>query len=1064
MRAFLRIRQNVLKISRLIFCAVLLWAVPHPTRNVWAASSALAQPISPKTHSQARPAGVPALSRLRIQQSYGHLPLAFEPNEGQADPRIQFMAHGPGYNLVLAGTQAVLLLKTTALETAPAANGKKPVGKDLRPRSAPQETLRLSLTGANESPVAEGEDPQPGVSNYLLGKDPSQWHTHIPHYAKVLLRRVYPGVDMVYYGSPSGSQGQNQGKLEFDFRIQPGTDPKVIRMKYEGADKAEMDESGNLGLTLKGKKVYFKAPVLYQEQGGSRIPVEGKYAPIGNGEIGFEVKDYDKTKSLVIDPALDYSSYLGGTGGDAGYAVAADASGNSYITGNTGAYFLYYYWSGFTCLYCTPTPGSDNFPTTPGSFQPVSGGYDNAFVTKMSPDGSSLVYSTYLGGSFYDTGSGIALDAAGDAYITGSTSSPDFPVTPGAFQTAFGGGPVSLSFPLPSNAFVSKLSPDGSSLLYSTYLGGPGPDYGMGIALDGTGGVYVTGQAMPGFPTTAGAYQTASADAEAFLAKLRPAGGGSSDLLYSTYLYVPPSAGVTVSGGEGTAVAVDAEGNAYLTGYTDGNFPTTPGAFQTVFGGGTTLGLATDAFMAEVRPLGSGSSDLAYSTFLGGSGNDFGYGIALDGLGDVFVTGSTGSLNFPVTPGAFQTVNSLGVTTASLLGVDWRFGGLSYWWGYFGWGFWTTAGFSDSFVAKLHPLGAGTADLVYSTFLGGSANQGGNSIAVDGCGNAYVTGYTNSSDYPITPGAPQTALGFAPVTSAVTTLWYRGGGSNAFLSELSSDGSTLLFSTYLGGNGSDEGYGVALDAAGNVYLTGVTNPPLTAVIYWCSLCAEPLITSPVSGGPVVSPNYPYYPVYGYVPDSFPATSGAFQTVGGGSGDAFAAKFDGFVYCTPSPTPTATFTCTPTSTKTPTPTNSPTSTASFTPTSTPTRTPTSTATVTPTSTRTFTPTVTPSFTPTPTETMVDEQFIVYKNVIRGGTDKVSIYVSTNQYPGPYTLRIYNSAGEHIKTLDEGNLGEPYARTFTWDGTNTYNRPCASGVYIIYWAKPLGTRTARILLVR
>ena len=1007
--------------------------------------------------------------------SYARMPLAFEANQGQADSHIQFFARGQGYSVALLGTETVLTLKGAAVGYMPWTKGQKFSTKTQVASVTPPIALRIGFAGAGEGVYSEGLDPLPGVSNYFIGKDPSRWRTRVPHYAKVLVRDVYPGVDVVYYG--------NQGKLEYDLRVKPGADPAIIRMTYEGADEAAVDGEGNLKLTFRDQSLTFKAPVLYQEDGVNRTSVRGKYVTRAKGEFGFEVENYDARMALTIDPALDYSSYLGGTGSDQGFSIATDAAGNAYITGATiGLYRGIYYFG-------TPTPLSNDFPTTPGSFQPVAPGNQNAFVTKISPDGSTLVYSTYLGGTTWDEGSGIAVDAAGEAYVTGSTGSADFPTTPGAYQGAFGGGVGLYSYP--SDAFVSKLSGDGSSLLYSTYLGGSGDDFGMAIALDALGKAYLTGQAGPNFPTIPGAYQTNSTDNETFLAKINPGGGGAGDLLYSSYI-ATTAADPTQSGGGGGSVAVDSSGNAFLTGYTLGNFPTTPGSFQPAFNGGSSINTpGSDAFIAEVRPAGAGNGDLLYSTFLGGTDNDYGNGIALDAMGNVFVTGTTGSSDYPTTSGVFQSAPN-GSGSAVL---NYRFYGVFLFW--FG-----GIGGSDAFVAKLRPAGTGAGDLVYSTCLGGSSGESGNSIAVDGCGNAYVTGATSSTDFPITSDAAQVTYG------GITTL---GGGipytftivEDAFLSEISPDGSTLLYSTYLGGSGEDEGYGVALDGAGNVYSTGETYQPQVYYPVGCPSCPIPIAVRPKLP--------PYPPAYPSTSNDFPITGGVFQALEGGSGDAFAVKFQGFTYCAPSPTntptntatnsPTPTATSTATSTPTPTGTSSATSTASPSPTQTPTNTPTltssntatatatltttatptltstATATNTPTftstptatstptrtPTSTFTPLLTSTFTQTPTATPGSETFFVSKNLLQGGST-VTIHTVTWDYPGAFALKIYNSAGEYIKSLDDGNMVGPLDRSYTWDGTNRSGEPCASGMYIIYWTHPYGAQMARILLIR
>ena len=437
----------------------------------------------------------------------------------------------------------------------------------------------------------------------------------------------------------------------------------------------------------------------------------------------------------MIDPVLVYSTYLGGSGDDESFRIAVDASGNAYVAGFTP---------------------STSYPTTAGAFQPSYGGgnYD-AFVSKLNPSGTALVYSTYLGGNDFDSGYGIAADGSGNAYVTGFTASTNFPTTVGAFQTSYGGGI--------NDAYVTKLNPSGTALVYSTYLGSSDADGGYRIVVDGSGNTYVAGittDFSPGatdFPTTAGAAQTSYGGGgyDTFVTKLNPTGTG---LVYSTYLGGSSDETVNV-------LTVDGVGNAYVTGATiSTNFPTTAGAFQTGYGGGN-----RDAFVSKLNPSGTA---LVYSTYLGGNDFDAGFGIAVDGAGNAYVTGSTVSTNFPTTAGALQT----------------SYGG----------------GGNDAYVTKLNP--SGTA-LVYSTYFGSSGSDGGSSIAVDGLGNAYFVGSTSSTNIPTTPDAFQTS---------------SGGGSDAMLVKLNSAGTALVYSTYFGGTGADSGAGIVLDGSGSAYITGLT--------------------------------------------------------------------------------------------------------------------------------------------------------------------------------------------------------------------------------------------------
>ncbi len=690
-----------------------------------------------------RLSGVPAMVRseaaigARVREAYGRVPLSFEANQGQTDSSVKFLSRGSGFTLFLTSIEAVLVLRQPRGEPSAASHeaGVKARGSEKTDAAV----VRMRLEGANARPQMVGLEELSGKSHYFLGNDPAAWRTNIPTYARVSYQEVYRGIDLVYYG--------NQGRLEFDFVVAPGADPGAIRLRFQGAVGLAIDAQGDLILATAGGDIRLHKPVVHQEVEGGRREIAGAYVLKEGDEVGVDVAVYDTGKPLIIDPVLSYSTYLGGRGADQGLGIAVDASGNAYVTGVTE---------------------SVNFPTTAGAFQPTLRGFTDVFVTKLNPTGSALVYSTYLGGSGSDFGSGIALDASGNAYVTGSTSSVNFPTTAGAFQTTLGGF---------TDAFVTKLNPTGSALVYSTYLGGSGgDDVGNGIAVDASGNAYVRGATeSANFPTTAGAFQTTFGGGaeDVFVTKLNPTG---SALVYSTYL-----------GGSGQdcgfGIAVDASGNAYVTGFTESaNFPTTAGAFQTTYGG------FTDAFVTKLNPTGSA---LVYSTYLGGSGFDSGNGIAVDASGNAYVTGDTRSFSdFPTTAGAFQTT----------------FGG----------------GADDVFVTKLNPTGSA---LVYSTFLGGSGNEEGQGIAVDASGNAYVTGETRSPNFPTTAGAFQTTLG-------------GGASTDAFVTKLNPTGSALVYSTYLGGSGGDGGFGIALDASGNAYVTGFTesaNFPTTAGAFQTTL-------------------------------------------------------------------------------------------------------------------------------------------------------------------------------------------------------------------------------------
>jgi hypothetical protein len=707
-------------------------------------------------------------AQARILDSYGKLPLTFEANHGQTDSRVKFLSRAGGYTLFLTGDEAVIALRGKAKAAAPkGASGFKTIPVSLKrypdtnPSVKPASekmtggVLRMKLRGANPAAEVTGVDELAGTSNYFIGNDPAKWRTGVPTYAKVKYAGIYSGIDLVYYG--------NQRQLEYDFIVAPGADPRRIAFDVRGAKRILRDARGDLVLKIGQGEIRWHRPVVYQEKDGARQLVAARYVVADGNRVGFELAKYDTSRALYIDP-LVYSTYLGGSGGDQGNSIAVDSAGNAYVAGITG---------------------SSDFPTM-NPLQPAYGGNVDAFVTKINTEGSALVYSTYLGGGGYDQGAGVAIDGAGNAYITGTTNSTNFPVTPGAFQTTCG-NPSSCE-----SAFVTKINTSGSTLVYSTYLGGNLRDSGSGIAVDSLGDAYVTGGTnSTNFPVTPGAFQTVCGGgclySNAFVTKLNPSG---TALEYSTYL------GGDVSGA-GHGIAVDSAGNAYVTGSTNSsNFPITTGAFQTVCGGCDDG--RDSAVVTKFNPAGSA---LVYSSYLGGF-EDYGVSIAVDSAGNAYVTGTTYEDGFPTTPGAFQQSPHI-------------------------------HSFYNAFVTKFNYAGS---ELVYSTYLGGSVPRNGDkggadgaSIAVDSMGNAYVTGSTYSFDFPVTHGAYQTKCG------------NRSSCLNAFVTEFNPTGSALVDSTYLGGSGYDQGDGVAVDGVGNVYITGSTSStdfPVTAGAFQTT-CGNP---------------------------------------------------------------------------------------------------------------------------------------------------------------------------------------------------------------------------------
>jgi Cep192 domain 4/Beta-propeller repeat/HYDIN/CFA65/VesB-like, Ig-like domain len=668
---------------------------------------------------------------------YGRLPLGFEANRGQTDGHVKFISRGSAYTLFLGSNESVFASRAGDESSA----------------------LRVKLIGANPSSTISGIEELPGKSNYFIGNDRSKWLTNVPTYSRVKYRNAYPGVDLVYYG--------NQQQLEYDFLVAPGVDPHVITLALtqeqhsassskQSGKPPHIDANGDLQIGSGPEELRFHKPVVYQESSDSESDhrdlagntakhfVDGRWVLKSATQVGFEVGAYDASKAIVIDPVVSYSGYLGGSDIDVGNGVVVDSAGNAYIAGRAQ---------------------SINFPTTTATYQSKNAGSSDAFVTKLNPSGSALIYSTYIGGESSDIGFGVALDpTTGNAYVTGATTSANFPVTPGAYQTTCGGGCNGAGG---SAVFVTELNSTGSALIYSTYIGGSGTDTAIafGIALDPAGEAYVTGRTSSAtFPTTSGAIQTTFGGVQdAFVSKVNATG---SALVYSTYL-----------GGSALDLAigikVDSLGNAYVAGNTSSsNFPVTTGAYQTTCASSCS---SADAFVTKLSPDGS---KLIYSTFLGGTSSDDATAVAIDSAGNAYAAGFTCSTNFPITPGAAQSVYG-GVKACSNLG-------------------------GDAFVTKLNAAGSA---LLYSTYIGGNGNDAAFAVGVDSKGNAWVSGSTNSTNFPATPGAFQIGLL---------------GPGDVFVTEVNAAGSAFAYSTYLGGTGTEVSYGLTVDSADNPYIVGKT--------------------------------------------------------------------------------------------------------------------------------------------------------------------------------------------------------------------------------------------------
>lgn len=748
-------------IVALLFAAVSLVAIARVGAARSHRAVATAQPVVAKT-----PATTPTVDQnSRVRARLGTLPLAFEANQGQTDPQVKYMARGNGYTVFLTSNDTVFALQSSE-RAATQVSGKRGLG-EVHPNPLAKANLasaiHMHLLGGSAQPQVAAGSELPGHSNYFIGNDRSQWHSNVAQFARVSYRDVYPGVNMAFYGV--------QKQLEFDFIVAPGASVAPIRLGVSGAKRVTTDDSGNLLLASSAGNVLLHKPVAYQLKDGARQPVDAHFVLQAHNQVALELGNYDRSRELVIDPSVSYSTYLGGTAEDDGYAIAVDGSGNAYVTGQTK---------------------STDFPTANALHGSTAGGF-NVFVTELSPTGS-LVYSTYIGGTSDDSGNAIAVDGSGDAFVAGGTNSSDFP-TQGAFQGLFGGvtdafvlelnstgsaltystflggtgsdvatglavdgdgnayvagsttsvdfpkqNPIQAAIAGASNGFVTKLNSSGNALAYSTYLGGGTGDFAVGVAVDSSKNAYVTGGTKnKTFPTTTGAFQTSCGSDgncngglyDAFVSVINPSGSG---FVYSTFLGGE-------SNDEGLAIDVDkSSGEAYVTGFTSSSskFPL-QSPLQGTFGGGT---LPTDAFVTELNAAGSG---LVYSTYLGGSGDDTGIGITVDANKNAYITGQTSSTNFP-TASSTQSANGGG---------------------------------NDAFVTE---IGAGGSALLFSTYLGGSLNEdtiGGGAvgaIAVDSAGaGIYVTGNTTSTNFP-TQSPKQSTYGGG--TDAFVTKYTQGTGAS----------------------------------------------------------------------------------------------------------------------------------------------------------------------------------------------------------------------------------------------------------------------------------------------
>ncbi|MEE8574589.1 MAG: SBBP repeat-containing protein, partial [Thermodesulfobacteriota bacterium] len=907
-------------------------------------------------------------AKAKVTKAYGKLPLYFIKNDGQVDAKVEYYVKGAGYTIYFTHEGVYFsLYKTAKPEERPGElkeTEKEAKTEEAKKVATPEKTekteesksefFNLSLVDSNKKAKIIGEEKQAGKVNYFVGSDKSKWRSNVPTFAAVLYEEVYKGIDVRFYG---------KGRLlEYDVIVKPGADPNLVKFVYDGIKGLRLSEEGELQIGLKEALLVQKKPFIYQNIDGKKVEVEGKFIIEDDTTYGFKVASYDKTKELVIDPTLDYSTYLGGAGNpNYGRDIAVDSLGNAYVIGYTKAVA---------------------FPTTASAYQGSNAGGVDVFVTKMNAAGSALVYSTYLGGSSTEYGFSIAVDSSGAAYVTGHTYSANFP-TASAID-----GTLSGTF----DAFVTKLNAAGSALEYSTFLGGTGGEGAKSIAVDSSGNAYVTGDtSSTNFPTVLPIYPNLDTGWDAYVTKINAAG---SALIYSTYL-----------GGNGSdtgwGIAVDSSGAAYVAGLTSSSdFPTV----SAIYGDNT----GTDAFVTKIN---AGGSALTYSTYLGGSLTDYANGIAIDSSGASYVVGMTSSSDFPTVSAIYGTkstsydtfvakIDSAGsaLIYSTYLGgngddrgyaIDIDSSGAAYvmgqtsstnyptvsaYQGTYGGGSW------DVFVSRIDSAGSA---LTYSTFLGGSGIDDGRSIAVDSSGAAYITGDTGSSGFPTVsaydgtnsgydafiakislPFIDTTSLSFGIKDTAYAGYVMTSGGDGSYTFSISSgtlpvglglntstglisgtptvlgaavftiqvvDGngdtddqgysitvynSTVLdYSTYLGGTDNETALSIAVDSSGAVYLTGdvmSTNFPTVNALYGTyaggmsdaflvklNSAGTALVYSTYFGGSdddagqeiAVDGAGAAYVTGSTMSTDFPTVSAIYGSYGGGSWDAFVIKIN-----------------------------------------------------------------------------------------------------------------------------------------------------------------------------
>ena len=642
---------------------------------------------------------------------------SFEENAGQVDARVKYLARGADYTLYLTAEGVVFNVISSGGENA----SRSPWLPNREREDALQTSLSMNfVNAAGNGRALVGSEMLARKSNYFIGNDPQRWHTNVSNFAKVKYNQLYPGIDLIFYG-------KKQAELEFDFLVAPGADYKQIKLSFDGAEKVFLDDHGTLVLDMGRTRLEQRRPLVYQLIEGQRQYIEGSFVLVGDREVAFNVGDYDRGKELIIDPVVFYATYLGGTFHDKAYEIAVDGTGCAYV-------------AGFTTSADFPTKS-----TIPGGA--VLRGTSDVFVSKLSPEGNEIVASTYIGGSESDTGWAIAIDSAGGVYVTGETRSSDFPLV-NAFQTILKGG-------WNPDAFVMKLSSNLNSIIYSTYLGGMKQDSGADIAVSSDGYAFITGTAWSSDLPVKNAFQsTLKGLHDAYVAKISKNGGS---LEYLTYYGGDYSE-------DGTAIAIDTDGNAYITGGTDSpNLPMV-NSFQSSTGG------SYDIFVAKFSATGK---NLLYSSYLGGSASDYALDVTVM-AGSAYVVGGTFSGNFPL-------ANPLQASRGNING----------------------------FISKFSPQGK---QLEFSTFVGsGKEESYVAGISVSTSRHMYIVGATSDvEDFP-------TKNNFQQAPSAD---WA------AFVAKVSPAGNMFVYSSLFGGTTteylSDGPQAIVVDSAENAYIVGHT--------------------------------------------------------------------------------------------------------------------------------------------------------------------------------------------------------------------------------------------------